>query len=1187
MPPANEPVNLRPAVAIVIVTYNSASTLAACVESVTGSLAPGDEVVFIDNASRDETVTLLRQLIGQHHACRIIRNEVNAGFARATNQGIQATRNPLVVLLNPDTIVPKEWLNGLSRHMSASVASVGPVSNYVAGIQKMELYQREPLPSGIQIDSVAELFHKWNEGRAVDTRLLIGFCMMIRRDALETVGHLDDELFLGNDDLDISWRLRLQGYQLMVATDVFVYHTGQVSFLSEPNEKTKQLVQQSTDYLYRKLSAHYAPEQVPSPLDLWGIDWFCPSPEALEQTPSNLLLKSGKSQLVSIIILTWNQLALTKTCLASIVEHTSEPYELIMVDNGSTDGTVTWLRQQADRDRRITIIENAVNMGFAAGCNQGIRVAKGSRLVLLNNDTVVTPGWLSGMNELLDRYPDAGIIGPMTNSASGIQVVPDVAYTLDSLPLWAETFRQQRRYRIIPHRRIVGFCMLFRRELSEKIGLLDESFGVGNYEDDDFCLRVELAGFRNLIAGDVFIHHVGGASFSGNNLIRSTENRNNRVKFRQKWEPSRLEESLLRRWLVLQAIEEATVSAKRGDIKTAVSTLLNKAIRIDSNAMAPYTVLAEILIIDGQYEDALEVLPEMPSDIDGDLKLELAAICHCAIGNDAAARQTAEQVALRPRARVVLGTLAARQGDLAEAERLFRLAIAADPSCGSGWLSLGMLLWGQGKHNDAFEALKRAVTVDSLNREAVQILRDMAHRMDGQAAAVEILASASQAYPSCRHLALHKALLLTQTGQDAAASAACEEFLARFGADDQVLDAARKLRERAGFYHRLTEADQQSISLCMIVKDEEHHLARCLASARPVVHELVVVDTGSADRTVAIAEAFGARVVRHAWHDDYAAARNVGLAVARGEWILVLDADEVLSPRDYLRIAQAAGDEKTAAWQVTTRNYVHQSTCQGWQTSSGEYPDEEMAEGWYPSVKVRLFRRDSRIRFAGVVHEMVESALRSAGYAIRNADFVVHHYGELDTAATLEKKERYYRLGLAKLEQSPGDPVLLAELAVQSSELGRLGEALELWDRLLERQPENPEALFNRGGVLLLLKRYRESVDSSRRATQLAPSLKEAWLNLVMANIGLADLAAAKVGLVRLAALAPDYPPLWAAGLVTAVLLDDTASAMRYAAKLRQQGYGLDGIIAQRADDLQQAGHGALAECLRTWVEPS
>lgn len=434
--------------------------------------------------------------------------------------------------------------------------------------------------------------------------------------------------------------------------------------------------------------------------------------------------------LTSIIILTWNQLPLTRACFASIAENTPEPYELIVVDNGSTDGTVEWLRNQAVTDARIRLIENSINRGFAAGCNQGISAARGNYILLLNNDTVVTPGWLSGLREVLDRNPDAGIVGPMTNCASGIQVVADADYaSLPELFAWAATFRENNRYRVIAHRRIVGFCMLFRKDLIKKIGLLDESFGPGNYEDDDLCLRAELAGYRNLIAADVFIHHEGGASFKGNNVQYAQAMADNRQVFEKKWNSENIDEATLRRWLVLNAVEEAQKLAQEGQLEQAVHLLLNQGIRVAADDSRPYISLAELLLRAERLKDVIEMLPEMPPGVEPALKQELAAVCYCALGDDMAARKAALNAGERPRALVVLGTLAARQGDLGEAERLFRQAIAVDPSCSHGWLSLGMLLWGQNRQTEAFQAVKRAATVDPQNREAVQILRDMEERL--------------------------------------------------------------------------------------------------------------------------------------------------------------------------------------------------------------------------------------------------------------------------------------------------------------------------------------------------------------------------------------------------------------------------------------------------------------------------
>lgn len=892
------------------------------------------------------------------------------------------------------------------------------------------------------------------------------------------------------------------------------------------------------------------------------------------------------AELTSIIILTWNQLSLTQACLESIRSNTSETYELIVVDNGSNDGTVTWLRQQAETDRRITVIENADNLGFAAGCNQGIRAAKGSRLVLLNNDTVVTPDWLTGMNELLERYPDAGIIGPMTNSASGIQVVPDVEYTPDSLPAWAETFRQQHRYRVIPQRRIVGFCMLFRRELVEKVGLLDESFGAGNYEDDDFCLRAELAGYRNLIAGDVFIHHEGGASFSGNNLIRGVENRNNRVKFRQKWDSAGLEESLLRRWLVLHAIEEATVQAQRGDIKAAIDTLLNKAIRVDSGAAAPYITLVEILIAAGRYDDALEVLPEMPSDADQLLNCELEAICRCARGEDVEARQAASSVLgagrKSPRATVVMGTLAARRGDLAEAESLFRKAIQDDPSSAGAWMSLGMLYWGNNDHAGAWQAFERTVVINPLHQNALGIYRDLAARVDRTAEAAKLIGEAVQVWPDSRALALAHAEMLAECGLKAEALMAGERFLTLFEADDELLRQMAELRRQQPEMDSVT-----MLSLCMIVRNEEKTLPRCLASLKPVVDEMIIVDTGSDDRTAAIAEAFGARLGKFPWNGNFSDARNASLDQARGRWVLVMDADEVLAEQDYTILKQSLQSKATlqAAWSVITRNYTNRAESEGWRANGGSYPLQEQGDGWYPSRKVRLFPAAKNIRFKGDIHEMVEADLRTAAIPIEQAGFVVHHYGELTESDRRVKQLRYYELGRQKLAERPDDTTALLELALQAGELGLFDEALELWDRLLDSGVHTRDVYFNRCYVLMGLKRFNEAADMARKALDLDPDHKESALNLAACELQNGAWEKAWQRASALSVQHRSWPLLNALRMALAVIAGDKQTAADCLEQLRLDNYAILPYLEELQNSLIESGQPVLAGQLAIWTK--
>lgn len=439
--------------------------------------------------------------------------------------------------------------------------------------------------------------------------------------------------------------------------------------------------------------------------------------------------------------------------------------------------------------------------------------------------------------------------------------------------------------------------------------------------------------------------------------------------------------------------------------------------------------------------------------------------------------------------------------------------------------------------------------------------------------ALRIISDAAQSYPDSRDLALHHAELLAQCGNHTRALEACEAFLAKLGVDDAVLRLAFELRGACGPYDRLAEAGEQSVSLCMIVKNEEANLPRCLASLKPVVHEMIVVDTGSSDRTVAVATAFGAKIYSHAWNGDFSAARNHGIDQATGGWILIMDADEVISNLDYGQIGRtvAASTGKRVAWSVLTRNYTSQINAQGWTANDGAYPLEEAADGWCPSWKVRLFPNQSGIRFSGEVHEMVEESLRADGYAVNRADFVVHHYGGLtaDDGKAREKKRRYFEAGMKKLGQNPDDLAALAELAVQAGELGEFGQAIALWDFVLAKAPDTVEALFNKGYCLMTTSRYAEALVVSRRALELDPTHKEAAFNYGTCELYAGDPARALAVIESAAARNPDYPLLQA--LLAALLMANgrVGDAARSAANLRNMNYDIDGYLAARIRTLE------------------
>lgn len=212
---------------------------------------------------------------------------------------------------------------------------------------------------------------------------------------------------------------------------------------------------------------------------------------------------------VSIIIPTYNGFSLLERCVGSVRKHTPQPYEIIVADNGSEDGTVDWCLRQ-----KITTISLACNEGFPKACNKGMRLASGDMLVLLNNDTVVTAGWLDGLSKALYCAPNVGIVGPVTNYASGSQQVTYSFDNLDEFHRIAAEVNKPDPAKWKPVDRVVGICFVFRRELMDEIGLLDERFSPGHYEDDDYCLRARRKGYKLLVCHDSLIYHEGSASFS-------------------------------------------------------------------------------------------------------------------------------------------------------------------------------------------------------------------------------------------------------------------------------------------------------------------------------------------------------------------------------------------------------------------------------------------------------------------------------------------------------------------------------------------------------------------------------------------------------------------------------------------------------------------------------------------------
>lgn len=520
--------------------------------------------------------------------------------------------------------------------------------------------------------------------------------------------------------------------------------------------------------------------------------------------------------LTSIIIVTHNQLSYTHQCIESIQLYTDEPYELIFVDNGSTDGTPDYLKNISEAQ----VILNDENLGFPAAVNQGIDRANGSNIVLLNNDTIVTTGWLHHLLAALSTDKTIGLVGACSNNVSGPQQVTAGYAQLNELDGFAWDRGQALAGRITDLERLVGFCMLIRREVIDDLGKLDEQFGIGMFEDDDYCQRARSAGYRTVVAEAAFVHHFGSVTFKATGINFSQLLTDNQQKYEKKW----------------------------------------------------------------------------PSQND-----------------------------------------------------------------------------------------------NSLNSK------------------------------------------------------------------------------------------KSTVSLCMIVRDNETIIRDALKSVKPWVDEMIVVDTGSLDRTSEIAESLGAQVYHFPWCDDFSAARNESLKYASGDWIFWMDSDDIIDEEQGQKLRELVN----SIHQENILGYVMQVHCPS-KSLNGEHQDITVVD------HIKLFRNRPDLRFEHRIHEQIIPAIRHAKGDVAWTDiFVVHAGSDQSEQGKQRKLERDFHLLSLDLKEHPDHPFVLFNLGMTLADSGQHVDAISHLTRCLEVSAPH-ESHVRKAYALLVsslqkMERHNEAAESCRQGLQLFP----------------------------------------------------------------------------------------------------
>jgi FkbM family methyltransferase len=638
--------------------------------------------------------------------------------------------------------------------------------------------------------------------------------------------------------------------------------------------------------------------------------------------------------------------------------------------------------------------------------------------------------------------------------------------------------------------------------------------------------------------------------------------------------------------VVVDFLQTADILFQKESLDEAVDVLL-KAIGANPRDSRSYLALARHLINHGRYEPALEALAEIPADLGADVMSEkrlLEGYAEVGLGRmEAAELKISDFIEANPTdARLInlRGMLAFQRGDIDRAKKLFQQAIETDSQYGEAYTNLGIILGGTGEPKQAMKCHERAMSLSPLDIDVANAYHEAIASAGAFTAAEELAADLLKRYPNSRKLHYLLIDVLIQQGKMQAAQNAVENALALLGTGSGLLDTALAIREKINRTKRKGKSQKNGVSLCMIVKDEEGHLARCLNSVKPIVDETIVVDTGSKDRTRDVAAFFGAKVYDFEWNGDFAAARNFSLSKATCGWVLIMDADEVISARDYHKFRKLTRKrpQKPVAYSITTRNYCNLANTIGWEPNRDEYPDEEAGWGWLPSTKVRLFYGKKRIRFEGAVHEMVDFALKREGIPVKVCKIPVHHYGRLDTDRMDRKGEIYYEIGRRKLEESENDIAAVRELAVQTTILARNQEAVALWQRFLTMSPPPKaaaEAHINLATLYLRMKAYENAQNASEEALKVQPDMKEAHYNLALSRLHLGRAEAAYDTLNHLVNEHPDYPPAQFVRAAVCFILGDKERAMGLLEELRNGSFGR--ILAQSfgelTRDLEAAGH--------------
>jgi len=513
---------------------------------------------------------------------------------------------------------------------------------------------------------------------------------------------------------------------------------------------------------------------------------------------------SSDAPRISIIIPLYNKVEYTKQCLEALTLNTDQSlgYEVVLVDNASTDGTADYLRTLSGD---VTIVTNRKNLGFAKGCNQGGRIARGRYLVFLNNDTIPHPGWLDGLIKGTEQ-DGADIVGARLLYPNGRAQHAGVAFNEQSIgyhifngfPADAPAVNRKRFMQCV-----TAACMLVKRELFTELGGFDEGY-LNGFEDVDFCLRAGERGRRILYTPESVLIH-----FEETSEGRKAHDEPNIRRFLARWQGKvRCDDQEFYR---AEGFRTETMPDGRLRIFPAPPTPetppptppvlpIPAAGGPSCRTVLPssYRETALALKSEGRFVEALDILSKILTRGDRSVLVE-AGDCLAALEkHDDALVLYGEALAAAPadaRAHVGIGIVKLLTGKLSEASAAFTRALEHEPANPKALCGLGLVRNAQERSGEAFDLFRRALDADPENLTALHELVKLAYALDRFTEAAGHLETYLMYHPGDTDMLFSHAGLLFMAGEPAKARDAVERLLALSPAYEGASELLTKLRD--------------------------------------------------------------------------------------------------------------------------------------------------------------------------------------------------------------------------------------------------------------------------------------------------------------------------------------------------------------------------------------------------------